>query len=185
MRVIAGEFRGRRLKAPAGNATRPTIDRVRESLFGVLGDLTGVRALDVYAGTGALGIEALSRGAESSVFVESRAAAVSVLKENIQSLGVAERTTVLGMGIERAPAALRRVAPFDLVLADPPWPIATRTPAVLARVLKPLLSEHGRVVIGHRACDALDLPPNFPWSLEDERTWGDAGMSFFRGISGA
>ena len=91
MRVVAGEFGGRRLAAPRGARTRPTADRVREALFSMLGDLSGLRVLDLYAGSGALGIEALSRGAGSAVFVESDARAAAVLERNLASLGLEQR----------------------------------------------------------------------------------------------
>src|SRR4051794_19500228 len=95
MRVIAGTLRGRRLKAPAGRSTRPTSDRVREALFSMLGEIDGVQVLDLFAGTGALGIEALSRGAAAAVFVERDGAAAAVLRENLGALGIgSERAEV-------------------------------------------------------------------------------------------
>ena len=89
MRVVAGTYGGRRLRAPRGSRTRPTADRVREALFSMLGDLAGARVLDLYAGSGALGIEALSRGAESAVFVDRDPAAVAAITRNLDDLGVA------------------------------------------------------------------------------------------------
>src|SRR5262245_37711296 len=91
MRVIAGELGGRRLQAPRGRTTRPTSDRVREALFAMLGELRGARVLDLFAGSGALGIEALSRGAERTVFVERDAAALGALSANLDSLGLGDR----------------------------------------------------------------------------------------------
>ena len=87
MRVVAGEFGGRRLRAPRGAGTRPTADRVREALFSMLGDVSGARVLDLYAGSGALGIEALSRGAASAVFVERDAQAAATIRRNLDELG--------------------------------------------------------------------------------------------------
>ena len=87
MRVVAGAFRGRRLAAPRGRSTRPTADRVREALFSMLGDVEGARVLDLYAGSGALGIEALSRGAASAVFVDDDALAVAAIERNLEPLG--------------------------------------------------------------------------------------------------
>src|SRR3954451_107880 len=87
MRVIAGQYRGRRLTAPRGETTRPTSDRVREALFSILGDVTGVRVLDLYAGSGALGIEALSRGAAEAAFVDSSRRAADAIRANLRAVG--------------------------------------------------------------------------------------------------
>ena len=184
LRVIAGDFRGRRLKAPRGLETRPTIDRVREALFAVLNDVKDCRVLDIYARTGALGIEAMSRGAASATFVETRREAQDVLRDNLLTLGIDSESTLLAVPIERAGKALRPLGPFDLVVADPPWPIAAGVPAVLGRVLPPVLSAGARLIIGHRAGHPLQFPSVWPFRSTDERTWGDAGMSFF-GFEGA
>ena len=124
MRVIAGSARGRPLKAPRGTAVRPTTDRVREAMFSSLGDaVPGAVVLDLYAGTGALGIEALSRGAAAATFVERDAATAGLLADNLRAAGVAAAATVV-----RADAAafVRRshAAPFSLVLCDPPYDVA-------------------------------------------------------------
>ena len=122
MRVIAGEFGGRRLQAPRGSNTRPTSDRVREALFMSLGDLTDVRVVDLFAGSGALGIEALSRGAVHVDFVDSDRSARMTLEENLVSLGAQGRARVWPLGL---PHGLKRLAEVlgqaDLVLADPPY----------------------------------------------------------------
>ena len=179
LRVIAGDFRGRRLKAPRGLETRPTIDRVREALFAVLSDVKECRVLDIYAGTGALGIEAMSRGAARATFIETRREAQDVLRDNLQTLGIDSVSTVLGLPVERAGKALRPLGPFDVVVADPPWPIASTVPSVLGRVLPSVLSVGARLIIGHRAGDPLQFPPVWPFRCTDDRTWGDAGMTFF------
>jgi len=126
VRVVAGEARGRRLVAPAGHDTRPTLDRVREAVFNSLASLDavgGARVLDLYAGSGALGIEALSRGAAHATFVDSDRAARQAVEQNLASTGLADRADIVSA--EAAPH-LRRlatsgVAPFDLVLLDPPY----------------------------------------------------------------
>ena len=121
MRIIAGQWRGRPLTAPKGDATRPTADRTREALFSMLasrvGSFEGLRVLDLFAGSGALGLEALSRGAEHCLFVEQDAAALASLKGNIARLGAHGATVRAGSVLALGPAS----APYDLVLMDPPY----------------------------------------------------------------
>lgn len=120
MRVVAGELRGRRLESPRGGATRPTTDKVREAVFNALGSLgavEGTEVFDLFAGTGALGIEALSRGATRCTFVESDRAALAVLGRNIAALGLAARATVVAGDALAAPGLVSA----GLVLADPPY----------------------------------------------------------------
>lgn len=121
MRVVAGDLRGRRIEAPTSDATRPTTDKVREAVFNALGSLDvvdGARVLDLFAGTGAMGIEALSRGAAHCVFVERDRDALVVLKKNIATLGLSDRTTVLAID---ALTAASRQPDIDLLIADPPY----------------------------------------------------------------
>ena len=121
MRIIAGEWRGRSIEAPPGIATRPTADRVRETLFSMLlsriGSFEDLRIADLFAGTGALGFEALSRGAATATFVESDPEAVKAIRRNADKLGASARTRVLG----GSALALPRCEPFDLIFADPPY----------------------------------------------------------------
>ena len=122
MRIIAGEWRRRQLKAPAGDATRPTADRTRETLFSMLasrlGDFDGLKVADLFAGSGALGLEALSRGAERCLFVEQDAAAIRTLRANIAALRAQPRCDVqAGSVLSLGPAK----QPYDLVMLDPPY----------------------------------------------------------------
>ena len=125
MKVIAGQAHGHRLKAPRGTATRPTAARVRESIFSRLAarfDLAGLAVLDLFAGSGALGIEALSRGANSATFVDSSRAAAAAIKSNLEALGLAPRCHVLCLDARRALGELaRQCARFDLVMCDAPY----------------------------------------------------------------
>jgi 16S rRNA (guanine966-N2)-methyltransferase len=184
VRVVAGEFRGRRLVAPRGARTRPTADRVREALFSMLGDVSGARVLDLYAGSGALGIEALSRGADSAVFVERDPRAVAAIERNLESLGLQEeviRQDVVrflrrGSGKSIAPA---RAAPapsrpaFDLVFCDPPYDSASRLAGPLTERLPEVTSEDARIVTESDKRNPLELP--FP--LVTERTYGDTRIA--------
>lgn len=180
MRVIAGALRGRPLRAPRGSRTRPTADRVRQALFSVLGDVRGARVADLYAGSGALGIEALSRGAEHVVFVESSRAALGAIRDNLRSLSLEQQATVLPLRVERAARQLEEHGPFDLVLCDPPWPELDRALRALGRALgRGQLSAGARVVIEHPANRPAALPEELGLQRIDERRWGDSGASFF------
>ena len=158
MRVIAGFLGGRRLKAPRGRDTRPTSDRVRESLFMALEPLQGQRVVDLFAGSGALGIEALSRGASRADFVERDATARRVLGENLEALGLegAGRVWALDLpnGLERLRAVL---AEADLVLADPPYGGGPARAVLVALGQEAVLRPGARVVLEHHAKD--EVPP--------------------------
>ena len=169
MRVVAGEFRGRRLAAPRGVRTRPTADRVREALFSMLDDVSGARVLDLYAGSGALGIEALSRGAASAVFVERDPRAVAAIERNLEALGLEQE--VLRQDAVRFLA--RAEGTFDLVFCDPPYDSASRLAGPLAQGLPALTSEQARIVTESDKRNPLELP--FP--LITERTYGDTRIA--------
>lgn len=151
MRVIAGRFRGRRLKTASGQAVRPTSSRVRESFFNQLGDLEGANVLDLYAGTGALGIEALSRGAGRVAFVERSRDALVLLRSNLDALGIGSQTEAVRIlprsvipEIGRLGRAGRR---FDLVLMDPPYGAADLGGALRALAESGVLSPGAQVVV--------------------------------------
>jgi 16S rRNA (guanine966-N2)-methyltransferase len=169
MRIVAGEFKGRRLRMPRGAPTRPTADRVREALFSMLGDVSGARVLDLYAGSGALGIEALSRGAESAVFVERDQRAVAAIQANLDAVGAnaeLRRQDALGF-LARADGT------FDLVFCDPPYDCGPRIAGPLAERLPAVLSEGARIVTESDKRRPLELP--FP--LLRERTYGDTRIA--------
>jgi 16S rRNA (guanine966-N2)-methyltransferase len=169
VRVVAGQFRGRRLQAPRGMRTRPTADRVREALFSMLGDVGGARVLDLYAGSGALGIEALSRGAASALFVERDPRAAAVVERNLASLGLEER--VVRQDALRFLA--RAKGPFDLVFCDPPYDSASRLAGSLAERLPAVTQEGARIVTESDKRKPLDLP----FELVTERSYGDTRIA--------
>ncbi|HEU4403971.1 MAG TPA: 16S rRNA (guanine(966)-N(2))-methyltransferase RsmD [Polyangiaceae bacterium] len=180
MRIVAGTLGGRTLRAPRGHGTRPTPERVREALFSCLGPLEGARVLDLYAGTGALGLEALSRGAARAVFVESANAALAALRANVDELGVAGRALVLGRPVERALAALEPEAPFDLVLADPPYELVRKGPApraLAALAARGLLAPGARLVLEHASAD--EPPALAPLMCYDRRRYGDTSLALY------
>jgi 16S rRNA (guanine966-N2)-methyltransferase len=169
VRVVAGEWGGRRLRAPAGAATRPTSDRVREALFSILGDrVASARVLDLFAGSGALGIEALSRGAATATFVDSAPAAIRVVKANLQALSAeAEvRRADARRFLDSASAAARQ---YDLVFLDPPYRLAASLGDALSAALPAVLAPGAAVVAesDRRTPLGLALP------ILDERRYGD------------
>jgi 16S rRNA (guanine966-N2)-methyltransferase len=170
VRVVAGRFGGRALAAPRGLAVRPTSDRVREALFSILGAelVEDARVLDLFAGSGALGIEALSRGAAEATFVESSGAAVPVLRRNLDALGV-EAEVRRQDALAYLRSASRDARLYDLVFLDPPYRHASALGPELSTALGPVLAPGARVVTesDRRAPLELDL------ILLDERRYGD------------
>lgn len=171
MRVVAGTLGGRRLAVPPGREVRPTSDRVREALFSSLGPLDGARVLDLFAGSGALAIEALSRGASSAVLVERDARAAATIRANLEALELAEPrvTLVVRPAAAALSTALTRGDAYDLVFLDPPYRQAPDLGPDLAAALAPLLSAGARVVTesDHRA------PLDLPLTVTHERRYGD------------
>lgn len=173
MRIIAGDLGGRTLRAPRGDATRPTSDKVRQATFNIIGPVAEA-VLDVYAGSGALGFEALSRGAQRVVFIDSAAAAVRCIEENARVLGVTAQIEIIRAD---AVAALARIrGQFGLVFVDPPY--AAGPERVLA-TLAPLVLPGGVVVAEH---DRRGPPAEryATLALTDRRRYGDTELSFYR-----
>ncbi|HEV2819258.1 MAG TPA: 16S rRNA (guanine(966)-N(2))-methyltransferase RsmD [Solirubrobacteraceae bacterium] len=177
MRIVGGIYGGRRLRAPPGRETRPTSDRVREALFSILearvagqqtGALAGARVLDLFAGSGALGLEALSRGAASAVFVDSARAAVEAVRANLATLGLEAPVHRRDAHAALRDAALRGDA-YDLVFLDPPYRPAAGLAAQLCEALPAVLAPGARVVAesDRRAPLPLGL------AVRDERRYGD------------
>jgi len=170
MRVVAGEYKGRQLKSPTWDGLRPTSDRLRETLFNILGDaVKGARVLDGYAGTGAIGIEALSRGAAEVTFVERDRRAVKLIEANLATLSL--RDVIIRTGF----AALQG-ASFDVIVLDPPYAPGSAEQALDAAA--GLLAPGGRLVVEHAARHA---PPAGHGALRLLRTVkaGDSAVSFY------
>jgi 16S rRNA (guanine966-N2)-methyltransferase len=174
VRVIAGEHRGRPLVAPRGRGTRPTPDRVRESVFSILASVGDARVLDLFAGSGAMAIEALSRGAAEATLVDSSRAAVAAIRRNLATLGLRAEVRPTGAAafLERARADGRQ---YDLVFLDPPYRHASTLGRELSTALAPLLAPGARVVAesDRRAPLELDLP------LSDTRRYGDTLIQLY------
>ena len=183
MRIIAGTYRSRILKSLKGSALRPTSDWLRETLFNILGPaVAGSRFLDLYAGTGAVGIEAISRGAIESVFVENHAAAAKLIRENLASLNIASGFQVFPADASQSLAKLsaRPRAPFDFVFLDPPYDAEREYLSALDSLAgSTLLSPNSIVIAEHRK--SFQLSESFG-ALHRYRILkqGDAALSFFR-----
>lgn len=178
MRIISGEAGGRRISAPAGTNTRPTLDRVRENLFNMLqGKVEGRTVLDLFAGSGALSLEALSRGAKEAVLVDCDRRAVAAEKQNIGTLGYGSRADVVCADWRQAVSGLaRRGKRFNLVFLDPPY--ATQDLREVFDALVPLLETDALIVLEHEAGKKPETGGGF--TCEKERNWGYCGVSFYR-----
>lgn len=175
MRIIAGVHRGRALRAPRGAETRPTSDRVREALFSILGEMAGLRVLDLFAGSGALGLEALSRGAAAVDFVDRSPAAIEAVRANLAGLGLAAPTHRADAGayLRNAREAARQ---YDLAFLDPPYRRAAGLGTELSTALVPVLAPGARVVTESDRRSPLELA--IP--LADERRYGDTLIRIHR-----
>jgi 16S rRNA (guanine(966)-N(2))-methyltransferase RsmD len=187
MRVIGGTFRGRKLKTFKGSAIRPTTDKVREAVFNILGPLLPLeRALDLFAGTGAMGIEALSRGSLEAFFVDSSPKAVTIIKDNLEALGLSENTRVYRKDVKSAVNSFSENGElFDLIFIDPPYEagLLLQTLGLIAgkdrgdAILKP-----GGVIVAESSkrelVDSENVPPGL--NLIDSRSYGDNKINIFK-----
>ena len=184
MRVIAGKFRSRNLQSLPGNDTRPTYDRLKETLFNILqsaGAVDGARFLDLYAGTGSVGLEAISRGARRSVFVDANKKAVSIIRANIAALGVDEQTSVLHEEVATAlPLLQRSEEKFDVVFIDPPYALAGEYGRSLRLLGSGILLAENAIVIAEH--DKRFEPGEEHDKLRRYRKLelGDSALSFYR-----
>ncbi len=184
MRIVAGRYGGRRIVAPKGNRTRPTSDRVREALFSHLGagilstGFDDLHVLDLYAGSGSLGLEALSRGAETATFVEAGRDAQATILKNAASLGCAADCRLvrhrLPDGLKRLARGTRTPPPWDLVFCDPPWADLPYLDIIDGLRRQKLVAPDGVVVLEHAAANEIALPPE--WTLISARAWGDTAV---------
>jgi 16S rRNA (guanine966-N2)-methyltransferase len=175
LRISGGELGGRRIRAPKGTKLRPTTERVREAVFSILGDVSGARVLDLFCGTGALAIEALSRGAAQATLVDTHPAAA---RRNLEALELTDRAKAV-----RADAArfLRRAeeGSYDLVLCDPPYRLADRLAADLDPLIRDVLAESGRAMIESSPDNALQM--ELP--LLTERTYGETHIRVYGALA--
>ncbi len=180
-RIVAGEAGGRRLVVPAGEAIRPTSDRVKESVFSALGPgrLVGARVLDLYAGSGALGLEALSRGAAEALFIDRDQAAAQAIRANIEMLGFDGRAVLRQTPVTSLLGGPRPGDPFDLALLDPPYDTpATDVEAVLRQLVEGAWLTPDATVVVERAASSSPLAWPAGWGSTWERCYGDTLVLF-------
>jgi 16S rRNA (guanine966-N2)-methyltransferase len=184
MRITGGIYRSRKLRTPQGLSTRPTSDRVRQGLFGILSAvraIEGRQVLDLYAGTGALALEALSRGAAHAVLVESSRSALSALRANVAALGLETRTRIVADKVGHATKWLASQGPFDLVFVDPPWALVDSgevAPALADLVDAGALSPDALAILEHAARSS---PPTIAGlTLDGTRRYGDTALAIYK-----
>lgn len=178
MRIIGGKYRGRKLNSPADKNIRPTSDRLRESIFNILGHfssagLTGARILDVFAGSGAMGLEALSRGAAHASFFDNSAKSLKLIKSNIAVLAVGEKTTIRSVTAPIFPIAIQ---PYDVIFLDPPYNLCVINDSLIELVQKDYINDKSIIIVEYLRSDTLILPDFF--SIIKEKTCGNSYFCF-------
>jgi 16S rRNA (guanine966-N2)-methyltransferase len=179
MRIIGGELRGKKLAPLRGMAIRPTADRIREAVFNIIAaKIYGANVLDLFAGTGAFGLEALSRGADSAVFIDDAAGALSTIEKNITACRMQDRAQVIRWDIIRNLNCLGSISPaFDIVFLDPPYSSNAVAPALRNLVQSDALSPGAIVIVEHAPSEIIaDLPDGL--SLIDQRKYGKTLVAF-------
>lgn len=178
MRIVSGTFKGRRLQGPKSKEIRPVLDKVKQAIFNILGGVEELRVLDLFAGTGSIGIEALSRGASFAVFVDSGIEALRLIKKNIRLLGLENQTRVLRACLPKEVARLRKVGPFGLLFVDPPYDRDLVNPTLHAIAREKILVPGGTVVVEHSPRETIS--PDVGLSLFDQRKYGQTLVSFLK-----
>ncbi len=181
MRVIAGSAKGRLLRGPKSTAIRPALDKVKGAIFNILHDVRGLNVLDLFAGTGSIGIEALSRGAQSTTFVDGGPEALALIHQNLKICGLNEAATVLRLSLPRDLRRLgKRFEPFDLIFVDPPYDKDLVNPTLAAVQGEKLLAPGGIIVVEHSPRESAETNGLI---LQNERKYGQTRVSFFRCFS--
>lgn len=186
LRIIGGKLKGKLLKVPQGNRIRPTSDKIRESLFNILDTdiITGSRFLDLFAGSGAVGIEALSRGAQFVAFVESDRKHIKILKENLKSCNIIQQSEVLSIDIYKIIETFSfESRPFDIVFADPPYNIANIDILLQKIITNVNIADYGVMVVEHSSRVFLPGTLNGFDKYRDYK-YGDTTLTVYRKLSG-
>jgi len=179
MRIIGGKSKGRAIHLPGGCHIRPTTDRVKEALFNILGPLEGRFFLDIFAGCGNVGLEALSRGARGSVFVEKDLRLIEAIRENLRLLGFEGRAEVIAADAEKGVRRLRkRGERFDILFADPPYEEGFLSEIIKCLEGAELLTENGIIILQHSQREPLKQSFTQALAVTDQRRYGDTLLSF-------
>lgn len=180
MRIIAGTAKGRQLKTPEGRETRPTLDRVKEAMFGSIQfDLPGAQVLDLFAGSGGLGLEAISRGAAHTMFVDTSRRAIAIIEENIRALGFAASCTVCQMEAQAALESFaRRSLAFDIVFLDPPYASDAAEAAIAKLADAALIARGGKIITEHATTTTPQPPEGFVVCFS--KRYGDVGVTILK-----
>ena len=187
MRIVSGRFKGRNLKAPGDTALRPTSDKVRQAIFNILEhagfaagfSLEGARVVDLFAGTGALGLEALSRGAKYCLFIEDAAESRAIIRENVEALGLTGASKIWRRDATNL-GALDTLAPFDLAFLDPPYRRGLIAPALKVLASGGWLNPNALVIA--EAAEDETMPVVDGYELLDDRVYGDTRIAFMRAV---
>jgi 16S rRNA (guanine966-N2)-methyltransferase len=178
LRIIAGQRRGKRLAAPTDSEIRPTADRLRESIFNIItGRVGNARVLDLFAGTGAMGLEALSRGAVHACFVDSNAKAVALIERNLAACGFGGRSRVIRCDALKLLELPAQDLAYDLVFMDPPYSRGLVAPALASLLSSPLPAQNAFIVVEHATDEVLPFVC-VPWRCVDQRRYGKTLVSF-------
>lgn len=179
MRVISGSRKGRILAGPKSDKIRPALDKIKQAIFNILGNMEGLTVLDLFAGTGSIGIEALSRGAVHAVFVDGGAEAIRLIRKNLQQTGFDDPARVLRL---RIPSELKRIrhSTFDLIFIDPPYDRNLVNPTIRAVAREKILAPSGTVVIEHSPREPVADDAGLV--LADQRKYGQTLISFLRSV---
>lgn len=183
LRIIAGELKGKKLKSIRGKFIRPTADRIREAIFNILSNsIAEALVLDLFAGTGALGIEALSRGAARALFVDNQKASLSVLKQNVLSCGLAEKAAIINWNIRQNLNCIKSIGQkFDLIFLDPPYNEDLITPSLVNLEQSDALKHNALIVVEHSVFESL--PTDLcSFQLSDQRKYGKTLVSFLNHV---
>ena len=179
MRIISGTLKGRNLHTFKGNDIRPTSDRTREAIFNILSErIPGSHVLDLFAGSGAMGIEALSRQAATTTFVDQAPSAIALIKKNIRSCGLGQKARIIQWDIERSLVCLEASQPpFDLIFMDPPYGQNLTAPTLSHLIKTRSMASDACLVLEHGRVEQLSLPGNH-FQLSDQRRYGKTLVSF-------
>jgi 16S rRNA (guanine966-N2)-methyltransferase len=181
MRIISGEARGNRIRLPGGCRIRPTADRVKKSLFDILRPVTGESFLDLFAGSGNVGLEALSQGARRSVFVEKDIRLVKAIRAALDDLGYDRRAEVIAADAKRGLGLLvQKGERFDIVFADPPYDMGLAVQTLEWLETADVLTESGMVVLQHSMREKLEEAPDRALVIADQRQYGDTMLTFLK-----